>query len=303
MVKKFFYYLLHKPSVLGVAVLLRLSPIIPDKLYLKLMFRLQMGYRMDFKAPKTFNEKLQWLKLYNRNPEYTRIVDKLEVKEYVATIIGDEYVIPTLGVWSQPEDIDFESLPEMFVLKTTHGGGSNGVIVCRDKSKLDKGKIASSLRESLQQNIYRAFKEWPYKGVKPRIIAEQYMEDSETKELRDYKFFCFNGRVEYYKVDFDRFVGHKANYFDRSGLLMEFGEEVCPPNYDKRIEMPSNLSDMMNIAEKLSQNIPFVRVDLYSVNQRVYFGEMTFFPASGFGRFTEQQWDRKLGDLISLELK
>ena len=303
MVKKFFYYLLHKPSVLGVAVLLRLSPIIPDKLYLKLMFRLQMGYRMDFKAPKTFNEKLQWLKLYNRNPEYTRIVDKLEVKEYVAAIIGAEYVIPTLGVWSQPEEIDFESLPEKFVLKTTHGGGSNGVIVCRDKSKLDKGKIVSSLRVSLQQNIYRTFREWPYKGVKPRIIAEQYMEDSEIKELRDYKFFCFNGRAEYYKVDFDRFVGHKANYFDRNGLLMEFGEEVCPPNYDKKIEMPSNLSDMMNIAEKLSQNIPFVRVDLYSVNQRVYFGEMTFFPAAGFGKFTEQQWDKKLGDLISLELK
>lgn len=302
MFRKFFYYLFNEPSILGIAVLLRLSTILPDKWYLKLMFRLKMGYWMDFKNPKTFNEKLQWLKLYNRNSEYIKMVDKLAVKEYVASVIGEEYIIPTLGVWNRPEDIDFENLPEKFVLKTTHGGGSNGVVVCGDKSKLDKAKVMSKLCDSMRQNIYSTFKEWPYKDVLPRIIAEQYLEDAETKELRDYKFFCFNGCAEYYKVDFDRFVGHRANYFDRNGLLMKFGEEVCPPDYNKNIEMPDSVPYMIELAEKLSKGIPFVRVDLYCVNKKIYFGEMTFFPAAGFGKFTDRQWDMKLGDLISLEI-
>ena len=298
MIKKICYYLFNKPANLGVAILVRLSAILPDKLYLKLMFRFKMGYWMDFDNPKTFNEKLQWLKLYNRKPEYTRMVDKFAVKEYVESIIGAEYIIPTLGVWNRFEDIDFETLPEKFVLKTTHGGGGGGIIICKNKALLDIGATKVRLSKSLKQNIYRTFKEWPYKNVPRKIIAEQYIADSEDGELKDYKFFCFNGRVEYYKIDFDRFVEHKANYFDRDGNLMRFGEEVCPPDYNKRLEMPQQISKMIILAEKLSQNLPFARIDLYCTDNKVYFGEITFFPAGGFGKFTPSNWDAILGDLI-----
>ena len=299
-IKKCLYYILNKPSDLGVAILVRFATILPDELYLKLMFRLKMGYWMDFDNPKTFNEKLQWLKLYNRKPQYTQMVDKLAVKEYVANIVGEEYIIPTLGVWNRFEDIDFDKLPNQFVLKTTHGGGSNGVVVCTDKSELNKEGAKLEIEKSMQQCIYQMLKEWPYKDVKHRILAEQYMVDETGKELKDYKFFCFNGRVEYYKIDFDRFTEHRANYFDRDGNLMQFGEKICPPKHEKRIEIPHKISQMIDIAEKLSNNLTFARIDLYYVNDKIYFGEITFFPASGFGSFTPSSWDKTLGDLIHL---
>lgn len=298
--RKIVDYALHSPDKLLLAILVRMAPIIPDKLYLKWLFRLKMGYKLNLDNPKTFNEKLQWLKLYNRKPEYTQMVDKFTAKEYVAKIIGEEYIIPTLGVWDRFEDIDFETLPEKFVLKTTHGGGGGGIIICENKALLDIGATKDRLSNSLKQNIYRTFKEWPYKNVPPQIIAEQYITDSEEGELKDYKFFCFNGRVEYYKIDFDRFVEHKANYFDRDGNLMRFGEEVCPPDYNKRLEIPQQISKMIELAEKLSQDLPFVRIDLYCTDNKVYFGEITFFPAGGFGKFTPSNWDAILGDLIHI---
>lgn len=298
--QKGLYYLFHKPSCLGVALLVRLAKVLPDKLYLKLMFRLKMGYWMDFDDPSTFNEKLQWLKLYNRKPEYVKMVDKYAVKEYIASLIGETFIIPTLGVWESFDDIDFDTLPNQFVLKTTHGGGGNGVVVCTDKSKLDIENARRILSHSMQQCIYQMLKEWPYKDVKHCIIAEQYMTDSSANELKDYKFFCFNGRVEYYKIDFDRFIEHRANYFDRNGSLMEFGEVVCPPNFDRVIEKPQEISKMIELAEKISNNIPFARVDLYNVNGEIYFGEITFFPASGFGKFNPASWDKTLGDLIHI---
>lgn len=298
--QKGLYYLFHKPACLGVALLVRFAKILPDKLYLRLMFRLKMGYWMDFSNPRTFNEKLQWLKLYNRKPEYVKMVDKYAVKKYIAGLIGEEYIIPTYGVWENFDDIDFEALPNQFVLKTTHGGGSNGVVVCLDKSQLDIENARLVLSRSMQQCIYQMLKEWPYKDVKPQIIAEQYMVDETAKELKDYKFFCFNGRVEYYKIDFDRFIEHKANYFDRNGSLMEFGEVICPPNFEKVIEIPKEISKMLELAETISCGLPFARVDLYNVNGKIYFGEITFFPASGFGKFNPPSWDKTLGDLINI---
>lgn len=298
-IKKFFDYLINNHSALGIALLHRLAFIFPDKLYLELLFRLKMGYPLDLKNPQTFNEKLQWLKLYNRKPEYTQMVDKYAVKEYVAQIIGKEYIIPTTGVWDKFGQIDFSALPERFVLKTTHGGGGGGVAICNDKEHFNTAEAKRKLGKSLSVDIYRNLREWPYKNVKRRIIAEEYMQDG-SGELKDYKFFCFNGRVEFFKIDFDRFVDHHANYYDRNGKLLPFGEADLPPVPDKKLEIPHNIQEMIVLAEKLSAGIPFLRVDLYNIDGKIYFGELTFFPASGFGRISPEQYDRIIGKSLEL---
>ncbi len=298
-IKKFFDYLINNHSALGIALLHRLAFIFPDKLYLELMFRLKMGYPLDLRNPQTFNEKLQWLKLYNRRPEYTQMVDKYAVKEYVAQIIGKEYIIPTTGVWDKFGQIDFSALPERFVLKTTHGGGGGGVAICNDKEHFNTAEAKRKLGKSLSVDIYRNLREWPYKNVKRRIIAEEYMQDG-SGELKDYKFFCFNGRVEFFKIDFDRFVDHHANYYDRNGKLLPFGEADLPPVPDKKLEIPHNIQEMIVLAEKLSAGIPFLRVDLYNIDGKIYFGELTFFPASGFGRISPEQYDRIIGKSLEL---
>lgn len=269
-----------------------------DKDYICKMFKAKMGYSLDIIHPCTFNEKLQWLKLNDRKPIYTTMVDKYAVKDYVASIIGEEYIIPTLGVWDQFEDIDFNELPDQFVLKCTHDSG--GLVICKDKSKLDIKKAKKKINKSLHRNYYYMFREWPYKDVRPRIIAEKYMEDSSTSELRDYKFFCFGGVAKCYKVDFDRFVGHKANYFTDEGELMKIGEEVCPPDFNKAIPVPANLEKMKKFVEKLSASQPFLRVDFYDVDGKVYFGELTFYPASGLGKFMFDGNDELLGSWINL---
>ena len=298
-IKKFFDYLINNHSALGIALLHRLAFIFPDKLYLELMFRLKMGYPLDLRNPQTFNEKLQWLKLYNRRPEYTQMVNKYAVKEYVAQIIGKEYIIPTTGVWDKFGQIDFSALPERFVLKTTHGGGGGGVAICNDKEHFNTAEAKRKLGKSLSVDIYRNLREWPYKNVKRRIIAEEYMQDG-SGELKDYKFFCFNGRVEFFKIDFDRFVDHHANYYDRNGKLLPFGEADLPPVPDKKLEIPHNIQEMIVLAEKLSAGIPFLRVDLYNIDGKIYFGELTFFPASGFGRISPEQYDRIIGKSLEL---
>ena len=298
-IKKFFDYLINNHSALGIALLHRLAFIFPDKLYLELMFRLKMGYPLDLRNPQTFNEKLQWLKLYNRRPEYTQMVDKYAVKEYVAQIIGKEYIIPTTGVWDKFGQIDFSALPERFVLKTTHGGGGGGVAICNDKEHFNTAEAKRKLGKSLSVDIYGNLREWPYKNVKRRIIAEEYMQDG-SGELKDYKFFCFNGRVEFFKIDFDRFVDHHANYYDRNGKLLPFGEADLPPVPDKKLEIPHNIQEMIVLAEKLSAGIPFLRVDLYNIDGKIYFGELTFFPASGFGRISPEQYDRIIGKSLEL---
>lgn len=299
-IRKFIKYLLHNPSAIAIALLRRLSFAIPDRPYLKMMFRLKMGYPLNLNNPKTFNEKLQWLKLYNRKPEYTQMVDKYAVKDYVAKVIGKEYIIPTIGVWDRFEDIDFSILPEQFVLKTTHGGGGGGIVICKDKSTFDKDAAKEKLKSSLKSDIYKSLREWPYRNVKKRIIAEQYMQDIDSDELKDYKFFCFNGKVQFFKIDFDRFEGHHANYYDNKGKILTLREVDLLPPVPGKVKVPDNLNEMIKIAETLSNGIPFIRIDLYDISKRIYFGEMTFFPASGFGKFSPEDADKKLGELLLL---
>lgn len=270
----------------------------PDEEYLVKRFNLVMPYPINMDNPVTFNEKLQWLKIHNRNPKLTQLVDKYEVKDYIEKTIGKDYVIPTIGVWNSFGQIDFNTLPIQFVLKCTHDSGS--IAICKNKVDFDYGSVEKSFNKALKRNLYYSGREWPYKNVKPRIMAEQFMQDS-NGELNDYKFFCFNGKVHCFKVDFDRFKSHGANYYNRNGELLHFGEVVCPPNFQKEIKLPVNIEEMISIAEKLSEGFNFVRVDLYNVDGKIYFGEMTFYPASGFGIFTSKDADVQLGKWLELK--
>lgn len=417
---------------------------LPDKPYLQLLYRFKMGHRLDLKNPKTFTEKIQWLKLYNRKPEYTRMVDKYAVKDYVANIIGKEHIIPTLGVWNRPEDIDWDALPNQFVLKTTHGGGGGGVAICKDKHTFNRTEAIAKLNQSMRSDIYNGLREWPYKNVPRRVIAETFLapwkgqtdltdykiycfngvpklimtadgrfsEDKrfgyydtewnavditwgaprpdkdlprpkqlpqmlevasqlsknipharidlynvrdnvmfgeitmfdssgleaitpdnmdeylgsmielpyssngggkyliingmiervlkEDEALNDYKFFCFNGNVKFFKVDFGRFVEHHANYYSPEGTLLEFGEKDFKPVPEHPIVLPVNLNAIIALAEKLATNIPFLRVDFYNINGKIYFGELTFYPASGLSHWTSEEKDEKLGCFLQL---
>lgn len=290
---------IKKPKTLGLAILSHFGTWLPDSLYLKIMFRLKMGYKLNLKNPQTFNEKLQWLKLYNRKPEYTLMVDKSEAKTIAENILGKGSVIPTLGVWNKFEDIDFNSLPDRFVLKTTNGGGGCGVIICRDKSKLNLVSAAEQLKSSLKASIYRNLKEWPYKNVKPRILAEKFMVD-ESGELRDYKFYCFNGEPKVFLVASERFSRHRTyfDYFDMEGNHLPFTQGGM--NNPVTPALPSTFEEMKQVAKKLSHGLPHVRIDLYSVDEKVYFGEFTFFDSSGFEKFTPREWDNVFGNWLKL---
>ena len=276
----------------------KLSRLIPDRIYLQIVYFKHFRRFINFNNPKTFNEKIQWLKLNYRNEEYTKLVDKYRVKQYITKLIGEEYVIPTLGVWKNVDDIDFKSLPEKFVLKCNNDSG--GIVICKNKKDFDEVKAKSFLKERLKNNGYWYGREWPYKNVKPCIIAEKYMEDSISKDLKDYKFFCFNGSMEFFDIDIDRFIEHRSNYYDRNGNFLPFGKTYCPPDYTKKIEMPKNLDKMIELAETISHNTVLSRIDFYEIDGQVYFGEITFYPGSGFSPFTDEKWDYKLGDMIDL---
>ena len=436
--------LLHDPLRFVGSCVKRLGFLFPDKLYLSLLYRLEMGKWIDWRNPKTFTEKLQWLKLHDFKPEYTKMVDKYAVKDYVASIIGDEYIIPTLGVWDRVEDIDWDSLPDQFVLKTTHGGGGVGVVICQDKSKFDRRAAEKKLSASMRTNAGKTYREKPYLKVPRRIIAEKYMAGSSrpiagglvdykfycfngvpelvmvadgrnsgdkrfgyydldwnpvkitwgaprpevefekpstldemlriaselskdlvharidlyniedkvyfgeitffdgsglapiepedydsylgglmklpesivggvmcrvsgnyvectaNTELKDYKFFCFKGKVKCFKIDYDRFKDHHINYYTPEGELLPFGEAAYKTDYDHHEIMPPNLDDMVHIAERLSAGLKFIRVDLYNISGKIYFGELTFYPAGGFEEFTPEEWNDRLGGLIDL---
>lgn len=284
------------------AVIARIGGRIPDDIYLKLRYCLIMGEKLNLSTPVTFNEKLNWLKINYRNPLYSTLVDKSKAKDYVEHIIGREFIIPTYGIWNQFDDIDFTTLPKKFVLKSTNGGGGSGVILCKDKGKLDISYAKRTIEKSMRK-YDKIQREWVYYDIIPGIIAEELLEDSSGGDIKDYKFFCFNGVVKIFKIDFDRYSGHGANYYDSYGNLLKFGEKLCPPDYSKEIKIPQNLRKMIDIAEKLSKNIPFVRVDLYNVNNRIYFGEMTFFPSGGMGAFSPKVWDSKIGEWLLLPNK
>lgn len=274
---------------------------LPDSIYLKLLFRFKMGKPLNLKNPKTFNEKLQWLKLYNRKPEYTTMVDKYAVKQYVANIIGEEHIILTLGVWDKFDDIDFSSLPDQFVLKTTHGGGGGGVVICRDKQTFDKAAAKQKLESSMKSDIYKSLREWPYKNVKKRIIAEKYMTDSKGK-LNDYKFFCFNGEPKFCQVIAGRETDNTTiDWYDLEWNLQNFQEPKQYAHSEKVHEKPSKFDDMVRFAKHLSSGKPFLRVDFYCINTQVFFGELTFFPTSGFGHFEPEEMAVTIGNYLELE--
>lgn len=271
---------------------------LPDKIYLSLRFRLKMGKWINWKNPLTYNEKLQWLKVYNRRKEYCSLVDKYEVKEYVRSIIGDDYVIPTLGVWDNAEDIDITSLPDQFVLKTTHSGGNTGVVICKDKSNFDLDAARQKLRASLSQSIYNGLREWPYKDVKPRIMAEAYMSDNIHDTLLDYKFYCFDGEPKVMVIATGRNENLCFDYFDMNFNHLPF--EQGGPNSQKSIAKPQNMEKMVELATTLSKGMPHVRMDFYEVNSHVYFGEYTFFDSSGMAKFNPVEWDYIFGGYIVL---
>lgn len=274
---------------------------LPDKVYLKLRFFIELGYPLRLKQPQTFNEKLQWLKLNYQHPAMPIMVDKYRARNYVADRIGNQYLIPLLGVWGSADDVDFENLPEQFVIKCNHNSG-NGMCICKDKSTLNISLVRKKLAEGLRENYYITSREWPYRNVPRRIVAEKFLVDKDSSEdsLRDYKFFCFNGKVEFFKIDFDRFSNHHANYYDRDGSLMNFGETNYPPDPDRKVNMPLVLPEMIRLAEHLSKDFPFLRVDFYNIGTKIYFGELTFYPAAGFGDFTPVGTDAKLGELLCL---
>ena len=275
---------------------------LPDDKYLKYRYRIQLGKNLDLDNPKTFDEKMQWLKLNDRNPKYTQMVDKYEAKKYVSEIIGDEYIIPTLGIYNSYDEIDFDKLPNQFVIKCTHDSGS--IVLCKDKKIFDKEKYRDKINKALKTNYYHSGREWPYKEVKPRILIEKYMEDKKTRDLKDYKFFTFNSVTKCIQVDYDRFTNHKRAYYDTSWKRLPF--TTCyPSDYSIEIDKPDNFEEMKKIVDKITstiENNKFLRVDLYSINEKIYFGELTFYPGSGFEKFFPEEWDYKLGEMIDISM-
>jgi len=275
----------------------RLLKWMPDKMFVKLNYRRKMRRRLDLENPRLFSEKLQWLKLYDRKPEYTRLVDKYEARGYIAGQIGEEYLIPLLGVWNKVEDIDFSTLPAQFVLKCTHDSG--GLVICRDRNAFDAEAAKKTLRWHAKRNYYSGSREYPYKNVKPRIICEKYMTDESGYELKDYKVFCFNGEPMIVQVDYDRFTEHKRNMYDIEWSLLPVKFRY-PIKSGVTTMKPERLDKMTEISRKLSIRHAFVRVDFYVINNAIYAGEITFFPESGYTTFDPPAYDRIFGDFLLL---
>ena len=278
--------------------------LLPDYIYIQLQYFHHFHRFANLKNPQTFNEKLQWLKLHDRKPLYTTLVDKYAVKKWVADKIGAEYIIPTLGVWEKAEDIDFDKLPSQFVLKVNHDSGS--LVICKDKSKLDKKAAIAKLSKALKNNGYWYGREWPYKNVKPCIIAEKYMEDNlhsvqQKPVLTDYKFFCFNGTPKIMYVSKDKAEDPRTDFFDMDGKHLPL--HMKDPNADDIPPLPLQFKQMQKISQLLSVNFPFVRIDFYDINNQIYFGEFTFYHASGFAPVNPKGWDKKIGDWLKLPLK
>lgn len=292
---------LKEPRKIFMHLVYKTARIWSDETFLKMLFPLRVGYKLNLDNPQTYNEKLQWLKLHNRKPIYTKMVDKVDAKEYVSNIIGKEYIIPTLGVYNNVDEIDFEELPNQFVLKCTHDSG--GIVVCKDKSKLNIEVAKEKLRKGCNRSYFYQNREWPYKNVARRIIAEQYMEDEKTAELRDYKFFCFDGEVKALFIASDRMTQGEETKFD----FFDINFNHLPflnghPNAKVMPEKPTQFELMKELAAKLSKNIPQVRIDFYEMNGKVYFGEITFFHWSGMTPFEPIEWDYKFGEWIKLPI-
>ncbi len=289
----------------------KVQRILPDKVFLKLMVHANLGYKLNLENPRSFNEKMQWLKLYDRKPVYTQMVDKYEAKILIAKKIDEEYVVPNYGVWNSFDEIDFSLLPDQFVLKTTHDCG--GVIICRDKNHFDYEAAKKNFDKRMKDNFFWQGREWPYKNVRPRILAEKYLEmngslgnglayDPETEgEISDYKIMCFNGEPFCCLVCMGRhsIKGLHENFYDNEWQILPFHRDN--PQYKDEVKKPEHYDKMLEIAQLLSDGTKFLRVDFFESNGQLYVGELTFFPASGFDRFVPEEWDYKLGDMINLD--
>lgn len=271
-----------------------------DKKFLDICFDYYMNKKIDWDNPKTFNEKLQWLKIHDRKDIYTKMVDKYESKKLVASIIGEEYIIPTIGIYDEFDDINFNKLPDQFVLKCTHDSG--GLVICKDKEKLNKKLAKKKIEKCLKINYYDCWREWPYKNVKPRIIVEKYMSDENTDGLNDYKFFCFDGKVKLLFIATDRVNEAEETKFDFydenfNHLPLKNGH----PNAKIPPRKPENFEKMKELAERLSTGIPHLRVDFYEINGRIYFGELTFSHWAGMVPFEPDEYDTLFGTWINIE--
>lgn len=297
MLKKIIDYIFH-PTNFIIFFASRNILKVSDKTYLKILYKNRMREKLNLENPQTFNEKLQWLKLHDRNELYTTLVDKYEVKKYVSNIIGEKYIIPTLGIYDKFEEINFDSLPNQFVLKCTHDSGS--VVICKNKNFFDKEKARKKIEKSLKKNFYYLSREWPYKNVKPRILVETYMQDEKKEDLLDYKLLSFNGKVKCSFVCSERQSekGLAVDFYDRNWEHMSFRRHYR--NSLKNFLKPKNYELMVQLAEKLAENIPFARIDFYEINNHLYFGEITFYPGGGLEEFIPQKYDKVLGKWLVL---
>lgn len=274
---------------------------LPDKEFLKLQYHLRTnGKILNLEHPKLFNEKIQWLKLYDRNPEYHNLVDKYEVKKIIAQKIGKEHIIETIGIWNTFDEIDFEKLPNQFVLKCTHDSGS--AVICKDKIRFDIKSAGTKLEFCRKRNYYCLSREWVYKDLRPRIIAEVYMKDAVEPDLKDYKIFCFNGIPRLIQVDGDRFSGHYRNLYTTTWKYID-GYIEYPTNSNKISDVPKQLNEMLRLAKILSEGILFVRVDFYIINEKIYFGELTFSHGAGYEDIFPESLEMEMGNWINLDLQ
>lgn len=297
-ITKFFFYLTNRPNILGLYIINKISIIIPTRIYIKLVFRLQFGYKIDLSQPKTFNEKLNWLKLNDRKPIYSKMVDKLYVKELVASIIGDQYVVPCYGAWDDFNKIDFSKLPNKFVLKTNHD--SSGATICKDKSNFNYNLYKKKFTSLLKRNYFYHCREWPYKNVKPMVLAEMLLEDPDRDKLEDYKFWCFDGEPLYMYCTIKGGDVYE-NFFDMNFKPVNISHGY--PRINPEPQKPQNFEVMKMLCKKLAKNIPFVRIDFFEINGKIYFGEYTFYDWGGFKPFINYNMDYELGRLINIEIK
>ena len=271
-----------------------------DEAFLRRIFPQYMGYPLNLDNPQTFSEKMQWMKLYDRKSIYTTIVDKYEAKKYLADRIDSKYIIPTLGVWDSFNEIDFDALPNQFVLKCTHDSG--GIVICKDKSKFDKEGARQIINKSLQRDFYLIAREWPYKNVRRRILAEEYIDELGNADLLDYKMYSFHGEPKLTVVCSERFSkgGTRMNYYDEDWNYINLSVLHYEPS-KKTFEKPPHYEEMRSLCKQLSKDFPFLRVDFYDVNDHLYIGELTLFPGAGFIKMEPMEFDYEMGEWLHLE--
>nr|WP_321262488.1 ATP-grasp fold amidoligase family protein [uncultured Sphaerochaeta sp.] len=288
----------RKPALFGEYLLGKaVARLLPDRIFLLLLYRIKMGKPLPLDNPITYNQKLQWLKLYDHNPKYVDLVDKFAVREYVKDTIGEQYLVPLFGVYNTVMEIDFSALPDQFVMKPTHTSGD--VLICTDKLSLSTSTVREIASRWLQKRYYWGVREWPYKNIAPRIVCEKLLIDESGFELKDYKVFCFNGIPKFIQVDFSRFSSHKRNFYSLDWKLLDF-ENGYPSDHSVHIEKPVCLEEVITLAKQLSKNMPHVRVDFYICGSQIYFGELTFYHGSGYKKFTPESYDTLFGGYIDL---